>query len=108
MDQQSVPNGRGENDRPDRYSRVLVKHGSPGFAGLRILLLQSKEYIFQTLIQRDRQIGNKVTTEVHHCYIMSKQLSAAEVLDIARKYWEVENKHHWRLDGVPQAHRIAA
>ena len=50
-----------------------------------------------TMIQRDRQIGNKVTTEVHY-YIMSKQLSAAEVLDIARKHWEVENKLHWRFD----------
>lgn len=49
------------------------------------------------MIQRDRQIDNKVTTEVHY-YIMSKQLSAAEVLDIARKHWEVENKLHWRLD----------
>ena len=49
------------------------------------------------VIQRDRQIGNKVTTEVHY-YIMSQQLSAAEMLDIARKHWEVENKLHWRLD----------
>ena len=49
------------------------------------------------MIQRDRQIGNKVTTKVHY-YIMSKQLSAAEVLDIARKHWEVENKLHWRFD----------
>ncbi len=29
---------------------------------------------------------------------LSKQLSAPEVLDIARKHWEVENKLHWRLD----------
>ena len=29
---------------------------------------------------------------------MSQQLSAAEMLDIARKHWEVENKLHWRLD----------
>ena len=49
------------------------------------------------MIQRDRQVSNEVTTEVHY-YIMSKQLSAAEVLDIARKHWEVENKLHWRLD----------
>ena len=49
------------------------------------------------VIQRDRQIGNKITTEVHY-YIMSQQLSAAETLDIARKHWEVENKLHWRLD----------
>lgn len=49
------------------------------------------------VIQRDRQIDNKVTTEVHY-YIMSQQLSAAEILDIARKHWEVENKLHWRLD----------
>ena len=49
------------------------------------------------MIQRDRQVGDKVTTEVHY-YIMSQQISAAEVLDIARKHWEVENKLHWRLD----------
>ncbi len=49
------------------------------------------------MIQRDRQIGRKVTTEVNY-YIMSKQLSGAEVLNIARKHWEVENKLHWRLD----------
>ena len=49
------------------------------------------------VIQRDRQIGNKITTEVHY-YIMSQQLSAAETLNIARKHWEVENKLHWRLD----------
>ena len=49
------------------------------------------------VIQRDRQIDNRVTTEVHY-YIMSQQHSAAEVLDIARKHWEVENKLHWRLD----------
>ena len=49
------------------------------------------------VIQHDRQIGNKATTEVHY-YIMSQQLSAAEMLDIARKHWEVENKLHWSLD----------
>ena len=49
------------------------------------------------MIQRDRQIGYTVTTEVHY-YIMSQQHSAAELLDIARKHWEVENKLHWRLD----------
>ena len=49
------------------------------------------------VIQRDRQTGTKTTTEVHY-YIMSKQISAAEMLDIARKHWEVENKLHWRLD----------
>ena len=51
------------------------------------------------MIQRDRQIDNKVTTEVHY-YIMSQQHSAAELLDIARKHWEVES--------VPQAHKRAA
>ena len=56
------------------------------------------EGIQQTgVIQRDRQVGNKVTMEVHY-YIMSQQHSAAELLDIARKHWEVENKLHWRLD----------
>lgn len=49
------------------------------------------------MIQRDRQIDSTVTTEVHY-YIMSQQHSAAELLDIARKHWEVENKLHWRLD----------
>jgi len=49
------------------------------------------------MIQRDRQIDNKVTTEVHY-YIMNQQHSASELLDIARKHWEVENKLHWRLD----------
>lgn len=49
------------------------------------------------IIQRDRQVGNKVTMAIHY-YIMSQQHSAAELLDIARKHWEVENKLHWRLD----------
>ncbi len=49
------------------------------------------------MIQRDRQVQSAVSMDVHY-YIMSKQLSAAEMLDIARKHWEVENKLHWRLD----------
>ena len=59
------------------------------------------------VIQRDRLIGSKQATELH-CYIMSREMPAKSVLESVRSHWSIENSQHWKLDGVPQAHRIAA
>ncbi|WP_281649239.1 ISAs1 family transposase, partial [Parendozoicomonas sp. Alg238-R29] len=49
------------------------------------------------VVQSDRQINGKVTTALRF-YIMSKTLSALEVLNISRQHWAVENNLHWVLD----------
>lgn len=40
-------------------------------------------------------------------YISSKKLTAEELHNATKNHWLVESMH-WQLDGVPQAHRIAA
>ena len=49
------------------------------------------------VIQRDRRIGSKQTTELH-CYIMSREMSAKSVLENARSHWSIENSQHRKLD----------
>ncbi|EAA1990377.1 TPA: transposase, partial [Escherichia coli] len=41
-------------------------------------------------------------------YISSADLTAEKFATAIRNHWHVENKLHWRLDGVPQEHKIAA
>ena len=49
------------------------------------------------VIQRDRLVKSKQTTETH-CYIMSREMSAQSVLEAARSHWAIENAEHWQLD----------
>jgi predicted transposase YbfD/YdcC len=49
------------------------------------------------VIQRDRLIGSKQTTELH-CYIMSRAMPAKSVLESVRSHWRTENCQHWKLD----------
>ena len=51
------------------------------------------------VIQRDRRVGSKQSTELH-CYILSRKLTAMSVLESAR--------NHWHIESVPQAHKVAA
>ena len=41
-------------------------------------------------------------------YISSRNLTAKELLEASRGHWSIEASLHYRLDGVPQAHRSAA
>ena len=49
------------------------------------------------VIQRDRLIGSIQTTELH-CYIMSREMSAKNILESIRSHWSIENGQHWKLD----------
>ncbi len=49
------------------------------------------------VVQSDRQINGKVTTALR-CYIMSRAMTAEEMLKISRNHWAVENNLHWILD----------
>lgn len=52
------------------------------------------------MVQAIRIIGDK-TTVANRYYISSlKNITAQEMLDITRRHWEVENKHHWCMDVV--------
>lgn len=49
------------------------------------------------MLERTRQIGEKVTTE--RCYyISSKAVKAAQMAQIIRAHWGIENQLHWVLD----------
>nr|MDT0253106.1 ISAs1 family transposase [Endozoicomonas sp.] len=50
-----------------------------------------------SVIQRDRLIGKKQTTEVH-CYIESREMTASSVLAAVRNHWSIENGQHLSLD----------
>nr|WP_245673274.1 ISAs1 family transposase [Endozoicomonas ascidiicola] len=50
-----------------------------------------------SVIQRDRLIGKKQTTELHF-YIESREMTAASVLSAARNHWSTENGQHLSLD----------
>ncbi len=41
-------------------------------------------------------------------YISSAELTAEQLGKASREHWHIENKLHWKLDGVPQAHGLAA
>lgn len=49
------------------------------------------------VVQNDRQINGKVTTALRF-YIMSRAMSAEDMLEISRNHWAVENNLHWVLD----------
>ena len=49
------------------------------------------------VVQSDRQINGKVTTALRF-YIMSRAMTAEEMLEISRNHWAVENNLHWVLD----------
>ena len=50
-----------------------------------------------TVIQRDRLIHSKQTTEVHY-YISSRKMSAQVALQSVRNHWSTENNQHRTLD----------
>jgi predicted transposase YbfD/YdcC len=41
-----------------------------------------------------------VTTTATRYYLLSRRLAPAEVLDVVRQHWGIENRLHWRLDMV--------
>lgn len=49
------------------------------------------------LIERQRQVGDRLTTECHH-YLLSAPLSAADFAAAVRSHWGIENQVHWILD----------
>ena len=50
-----------------------------------------------SVIQRDRLVGNKQTTELHF-YIESREMTASSVLSAVRNHWSIENGQHLSLD----------
>lgn len=50
-----------------------------------------------SVIQRDRLVGKKQTTELHF-YIESRELTASSVLAAVRNHWSIENGQHLSLD----------
>ena len=49
------------------------------------------------LIERQRQVGDRRTTECHY-YLLSAPLPAADFAAAARSHWGIENQVHWVLD----------
>jgi predicted transposase YbfD/YdcC len=49
------------------------------------------------MMERTRQIGEKVTTESTY-YISSKPIKAADMMSLIRAHWGIENQLHWVLD----------
>lgn len=49
------------------------------------------------MVERERDIDGKVTTETSY-YILSQKCSAKVFAESARKHWGIENKLHWGLD----------
>lgn len=79
------------------FNNIEVLSGHDEWAGLKQFCV----------VQADRTIKGIATTALRF-YITSKELTAEQALSATRMHWEVENNLHWMLDGVPQAHRIAA
>lgn len=50
-----------------------------------------------SVIQRDRLVGKKETTELHF-YIESREMTAFSVLAAVRNHWSIENGQHLSLD----------
>ncbi len=48
-------------------------------------------------VYRERRIGAKIETETAY-YISSLEADAAQLLDITRSHWSIENSLHWVLD----------
>ena len=55
------------------------------------------------IVERERTVGTKTSTEKRY-YISSLPADAARIARAVRSHWEVENRLHWCLDGVPQKH----
>ena len=48
-------------------------------------------------VYRERRIGEKIESETAY-YISSLEADAAQLLDITRSHWSIENSLHWVLD----------
>ena len=59
------------------------------------------------MVESYRTEKGKPTRLVYRYYISSKALTAEQVTVAVREHWAIESMH-WVLDGVPQAHKIAA
>ena len=59
------------------------------------------------MVENFRYPKGKSAELEYRYYISSKQLSAEQAANAVREHWGIESMH-WVLDGVPQAHRIAA
>ena len=52
------------------------------------------------MVQTLRTVGEKTTRATRYYISSLKDKSAEELLDITRKHWQIENKHHWCIDVV--------
>jgi predicted transposase YbfD/YdcC len=68
---------------------AIIAHLDPGGAWAHLRAIG--------LIERQRQVGDRRTTERHH-YLLSAPLSAADFAAAARSHWGIENQVHWVLD----------
>jgi len=50
------------------------------------------------LIEVDRTVGGKTSTEQRYVISSCKGLSAAKALETVRSHWGIENQLHWVLD----------
>jgi predicted transposase YbfD/YdcC len=48
-------------------------------------------------VYRERRTGEKIESETAY-YISSLEADAAQLLDITRSHWSIENSLHWVLD----------
>lgn len=82
--------GHGRSER--RAARVVRvpglgrKHGFPGLAAIGE-------------VQRTREINGK--REEERClYVLSRPMSAEDLLAVVRSHWDIENGLHWQLDVI--------
>jgi predicted transposase YbfD/YdcC len=50
-------------------------------------------------VQRVRETADKTSTETAHC-LLSTALAPERFNEVVRQHWAMENRLHWRLDGV--------
>ena len=67
--------------------------------------MKSLGVVVSARMEGDEFISNDISIRY---YISSAELTAAKLAQATREHWFIENKLHWKMDGVPQAHRLAA
>ena len=91
----------GEHGRVSEWSYTVLPvsewiEGSDKWCGLQSVIE----------VERVNHKKDKTSKETSY-YISSMKPECSELPQVIRNHWRIES-HHWVLDGVPQAHRIAA
>jgi len=76
------------HDRSERRQAVVVATQGLGFPGV----------VAVGQVESQRRVAGKLEPPAVRWFLLSRHLTAAQMIDVARAHWTIENQLHWVLD----------